>query len=139
ETGDFFKYRLTQNSWTVTDKNGTVYTFGLHDSAQQNNPDNPSQIYKWMLEKVQDSNGNFITYTYYKDAGQIYPDTITYTGNGSDVGIFSVVFTRASRTDTIADSTPGFITLTNYRISQIQTFMSTTWIRTYALAYTTDS
>ncbi len=92
-----------------------------------------------MLEKTQDTNGNFVSYSYYKDSGQIYPDTITYTNNGITNGIFSVTFSRTSRTDAIQDTSPGFQTVTNYEVSQIQTFISGTWAHKYVLAYTAQS
>lgn len=139
EDGSFLKYTFSSNTWTVVDKNGTTYTFGSSAATRQDNPSDSTQISKWMLEKMEDTNGNFISYTYYKDAGQIYPDTITYTSNGATTGIFTVVFTHSSRTDTVSDSSPGFKTVTNYRISQIQANISGTWVRTYALAYTADS
>jgi RHS repeat-associated protein len=139
DSGDFLKYVFSSNTWTVTDKSGTVYTFGAQASTRQDNPSNTAQIYKWMLEKEQDTNGNNITYSYFKDSGQIYPDTITYTNNSGSTGIFSVTFTRQSRQDTIADGSVGFLVTTNYRISQIQTSISSTWARRYALGYTVDS
>ncbi|MBX4188419.1 MAG: hypothetical protein KW793_04805 [Candidatus Doudnabacteria bacterium] len=139
EDGSFLKNTFSNNTWTVVDKAGTVFTFGASAATRQDNPNDATQIAKWMLERVEDTNGNFITYTYYKDAGQIYPDTITYTSNGLNTGIFTVAFTRVSRLDTISDSSTGFKTVTNYKISKIQTAISGTWAREYALSYTSDS
>ncbi len=139
ETGDFTKYIYTSNTWTATDKDGTIYTYGSSASTRQDDPGNSAHIYKWMLEKVQDMNGNFITYTYYKNGGQIYPDTITYTSNGANTGIFTVTFSRTSRSDTITDATPGFVTTTNYVISRIESAVSGTWVHRYDLSYTTQS
>jgi len=135
ENGDFLKYTFISDTWTATDKSGTMYTFGEQNSSRQDNPGDATQVYKWMLEKAQDQNGNFITYSYFKDAGQIYPDTIAYTGNAAVPGIFSVVFTRETRSDAMQSSAPGFIATTNYRISQIQTLVSGVWARKYVLAY----
>ncbi len=139
EKGDFTSYTYSGGTWTATDKSGTVYTFGSVAASRQDDPSNPSDVYKWMLEKTADTNGNFVTYTYFKDAGQIYPDTITYTNNGSSTGAFSVVFTRASRPDAMEDATPAFKNTTNYRISEIETFNGTAWVKKYDLAYTTQA
>ncbi len=139
ESGEFLKYTYSSDTWIALDKNDTTYTFGSQPSSRQDDPANPGKIYKWMLEKMQDANGNFISYSYYKDAGQLYPASITYTGNGSSVGIFSVLFTKESRPDIIQSSAPGFIVTTNYRISQIQTLINGTWSHKYVLGYASQS
>lgn len=137
EDGSFLVYEFSSNIWTVTDKEGTVYTFGDTASSRQDNPSDSTKIYKWMLNEIRDTNGNYITYEYYKDAGQIYPETITYTGNGITDGIFTVNFTRESRADVGAMYTTGFSVKTNYRISEIRADINTTWAKKYELDYTT--
>ena len=72
-----------------------------------------------MLEKEIDTNNNYISYSYYKDGGQIYPATIKYTGNGSADGIFEIDFSRQSRTDVIPNYEAGFSGVSNYRINEI--------------------
>ncbi len=139
ENGDFRQYYFATSSsgWTVTDKSGTVYTFGSTAAARQDNPNATGKVYKWMLEKVEDTNHNFISYSYYKDKGQIYPDTITYTGNGASSGMFSVVFSREARTDIATSTASGFAVVTRYRINQIQAQIGGSWVHKYDLAYTT--
>jgi len=137
ENGAFLKYSLASNVWTVTDKSGTVYKFGTNAAERQDNPSNSSQVYKWMLQEVRDTNNNYIKYEYYKDAGQIYPDTITYTGNASTDGIFEVEFTRESRSDVVTSYATAFGVTTNYRIDEILVKISGTWMRKYATSYTT--
>ena len=137
ENGDFLKYSLSSNVWTVTDKQGTVYKFGLTSNSRQDDTGNSSNVGRWMLEEIRDTNDNYIEYSYYKDAGQVYPDTITYTGNNTTDGIFSVVFTRSSRSDAITQNKYGFGVTTNYKITDIQSKVSGTWRHKYVLAYTT--
>ena len=137
ETGDFLKYSLSGNTWTVTDKKGTVYTFGSQAATRQDNPSNSAQIFKWLLEKVQDTNGNFISYTYFKDSGQIYPSSIVYTSNASNTGIFEVDFLRQSRADSTISYAPTFLVTTNYRINEIDVKTSGAITHKYVLAYTT--
>ena len=55
-----------------------------------------------------DANNNYIKYTYYKDAGEIYPSTILYTGNGSTDGPLEVGFLRTSRSDVRSSAQTGF-------------------------------
>ncbi len=136
ENGDFIKYALASNVWTLTDKNGTTYKFGLSTNSRQSDPGNASNVGRWMLEEVRDANDNYIEYSYYKDAGQIYPDTITYTGNNTTDGPFTVVFDRSSRSDEITQNKYGFDITTSYVIDDIQAKISGTWTRKYILAYT---
>jgi YD repeat-containing protein len=135
ENGDFLKYTFTGNAWTVTDKKGTVYTFGSQAATRQDNPANPTQVYRWMLDKIQDTNGNFISYTYFKDSGQIYPNTVGYTGNGANTGIFEVAFLRQSRIDSVQSYAPAFPVTTSYKVNEIDVKTSGTITRKYVLAY----
>jgi len=137
DNGDSLKYTLSSNTWTVTDKKGTVYTFGSQATTRLDNPTDSTKVFKWMLEKVQDTNGNFISYSYYKDSAQIYPSSIGYTSNGSNTGIFEVDFLRQSRTDAIASYGQGFLATTNYRVNEIDVKTSGSITRKYVLSYTT--
>ncbi|MFA4837814.1 MAG: FG-GAP-like repeat-containing protein, partial [Dehalococcoidia bacterium] len=132
ENGGFFKYVFDNNTWTATDKKGTVYTFGPDTASRQ---DSGTKINKWMLQKIEDSNGNYVRYEYFKDAGQIYPSKIYYTGNGANAGIFEIEFLRQSRADKPTMYHTGFAVTTNYRISEIQAKVSGIWRRKYALGY----
>ncbi|MFA6339166.1 MAG: toxin TcdB middle/N-terminal domain-containing protein, partial [Candidatus Paceibacterota bacterium] len=143
DDGSFLRYTLatTSNtiSWTMYDKKGTKYTFGTDAASRQDDSSNTSRIYKWMLQEVRDTNDNFIRYEYYKDEGQIYPSKIYYTGNASTDGIFTVEFTRESRPDVITSYKTAFLVKTNYRISEIQAKVNSTWVHKYELDYTTGN
>src|SRR5262249_13232921 len=65
----------TSYSWKVTDKNGTIYTYGTTANSRLKNPRTqappagtsmaaPNSIFRWYLEKVQDTYGNVMTITY---------------------------------------------------------------------------
>lgn len=135
ENGNFLTYSLSSNVWTVTDKTGRVYKFGTNAAERQDNSADTSKVFKWMLQEVRDTNDNYIKYEYYKDAGQIYPSKITYTGNGSTDGILEVNFDRTSRSNAPALFKTGFSVKSNYRISEIRTEINDVWARKYALTY----
>jgi len=78
ENGSFNKYTFFNNQWLITTKDGRQYKLGYDESSQQNDPANPGNVYKWMLEEVRDVNDNYISYSYFKDIGQIYPLAIKY-------------------------------------------------------------
>lgn len=135
ESGDYYDYSLNSNTWTVKDKFGTTFTFGESSSSRQDNPSDTTQIYKWMISEIRDLNDNYISFEYYKNDGQIYPDTITYTGHGSTDGVFEVTFSRESRDDAISQNKTGFEVTTNYRVSEITTTVNGSWVRKYELDY----
>lgn len=139
ENGTFNSYVFSSSSddWTMTDKNGTKYVFGSTSSSQQSNPNNSAQVYKWMLTTVTDTNGNSVSYNYFNDSGQIYPSSTVYTNTSSTTGIFSVNFLRASSTDNGTSTATGFAVSSNYRVSEIDVDVSSTWVRKYVLSYTT--
>ncbi len=136
ENGDFLKYDLSSDIWTVIDKKGTVYIYGVTADARQDDPNDSSIIYKWMLEEVRDTNDNYIKYEYYKADGQIYPYKITYTGNGTTDGIFEVEFALENRSDVITQNKTGFSVITSDRIKSIEAKINGDWVRKYDLGYT---
>jgi RHS repeat-associated protein len=139
ENGGFLTYSFTGNTWMATDTVGTVYKFGTSTYSRLDHPSNTATTSRWMLEEMKDRNGNYITYSYYKEAGQIYPRKITYTHSTSSTGIFEVEFNRQSRSDTASTSAVGFPISTKERISEIVTKINGTWARKYALGYATST
>jgi len=109
DDGSFMQYEYIDNAWTVTDKAGVVYKFGHSTTTRQDNATNTSEVYKWMLEEVRDKNDNYVSYEYYKDGGEIYPDTITYTGHDTTDGPFTVEFVREARDDIDTSSDPNLV------------------------------
>jgi len=82
--GAFANIQYFQNSpsyWVVTDKKGIKYYYGNTTDSKQNDPANPTHIFRWALNRVEDLNGNYMNIFYLQDNGQIYPQTISYTGN----------------------------------------------------------
>jgi RHS repeat-associated protein len=139
DDGSFDKYVFASNKWTVTTKAGTIYTYGSTALSQQNDSAAIANVYKWMLDSITDSNGNSISYTYFKDQGQIYPDTITYTNTTGGSGPFSVTFGREAQSFVSASNyTTGFPVTTQYHINSITAKISSTTRHSYALAYTTS-
>ena len=126
---------VDEQYWEVTDKFGTVYKFGTSSPARQYDPNETDHINRWMLEEVRDRNGNYISYTYYRHGNQLYPETITYTGNGGTPGIFTVDFLRESRSDVATSYKTGFPVHSQYRVNQILVEVNGSWVRKYDIAY----
>ncbi|PWB38389.1 MAG: hypothetical protein C3F02_03480 [Parcubacteria group bacterium] len=135
---DFSKIEyISDNKWLVTDKMGTVYTFGASAASRQDDPNNSSHIYRWMLEEVRDTNDNYVRYEYFKSDGQIYPKKIIYTGHGTTDGIFTVNFepfasgTPTVRTKTFLSYQNGFPVTTKYNIDKIDVKINNQIVTTY--------
>jgi len=136
ENGAFNKYTFLNNSWTMTDKNGTTYTFGSSTQSQMNDPNNTGNVYRWMLEQVKDTNNNVVSYNYFKDSGQIYPSSTTYTNTPTSTGIFEVDFLRGTRQDNASSAYPGFFVSSQYVVNEIDARVNGSLTHKYALAYT---
>ena len=113
--------------------------FGTSETSKQIDPDNSSRVYKWLLDTVEDTNGNLITLTYFHDNGQVYPDTIRYSGNGADLGLYEIRFHREARPVSSVSYETGFRVETQYHISSVELLSSDTGsftsFRTYEFSY----
>src|SRR3989344_784759 len=139
EDGSFLKYAYSNNAWVAYDKNGTKYTFGTTTQARQFDVASSTQIYRWMIEEIRDTNNNFIRFEYTKDSNQIYPYKIYYTGYNSTDGIFLVEFTKSARPDAYVSYKAGFEVETAYRITEVKTSVNGQWVRKYTLSYTSGN
>ena len=92
-----YYYNSSTGGWEVRDKSGTLYKYGSSSASRQQNQ---YGTFKWLLDTVQDLNGNYMTVTYSQDQGQVYLSEIDYTGNTSGLGTTNkITFTLASRND----------------------------------------
>ena len=100
-------YKTSNQGWEVTTRDGTRYYYGRTENSRQEF-ESGTKVFKWCLDKVMDTNGNYMTITYQKDQGEVYPDTISYTANdGANLSAkHSVKFILEDRTDVY----PSFIT-----------------------------
>jgi RHS repeat-associated protein len=139
------------NYWTVTDKGGTRFIFGLTPAASQQGV---SGTFRWYLEKVIDTHGNFYTVLYHKDTdtpnGDLYPKQIVYTQNGGSPGLACTPANlRECRVvdfilnDPVADARPdaqtsyraGVKITTNRRLKRIEIKLGVQFVRAYDLDY----
>jgi len=143
DDGSFRKYTLsistTSQQWTMIDKTGTQYIFGSSATAKIFNPATTTDISRWMLESVQDTNGNLMTYEYTKDTGQIYPYKIKYTANATSSELYVIEFLTEARSDALTSYETGSPIKTSSRISEIDVKISGGLTRKYVLAYTTGN
>src|SRR5262249_30313422 len=139
DDGSFNSYTFstTTNTWTVYDKKGMKYTYGSDDSGRMydTNTGTSTNTYRGMLQEVRDTNNNYITSTYLRDNNVLYPYKVTYTGNGSTDGPFTVTFATSTRPDVRVSYAAGFAATTTQRISEIDSSINSSIVRKYLLGY----
>jgi RHS repeat-associated protein len=133
--GAFSKYfKNPSGGWIVYAKDGLKYYYGTIAASRQ---DNTHGIFNWFLDKVEDTNGNFMEITYYKDQGQIYLDEIRYTGNGSLAPVNYIKFHLMDRD--LWDAAPMYDTnsevITAKLLKSIDVQANTDRVRAYEFSY----
>jgi RHS repeat-associated protein len=135
--GGFTKYKYSASTgWEATTKDGTKYYFGQTSATRQTVPSDTTKVFMWCLDKILDTNGNYMIINYDRLSGtnEIYPSTITYT---SPSATKSVVFTRqtAVRSDQVSSYKTNFLVKTTQLLSTITTKVGAQIVRQYVLSY----
>ncbi|MFH0857358.1 MAG: RHS repeat-associated core domain-containing protein, partial [Candidatus Magasanikbacteria bacterium] len=136
QSGENVVYEFHEDGfWTMKTKEEMVYTFGQTNVSRQDNGDH-TKIYKWMVDKIEDPNGNSIDFTYIKETGQIYPSNITYTNANGINGIYTIQFAYENRADDLKMYNKGFEVFTQKRLNTIEVLVNGQWKKRYTLSYT---
>ncbi len=141
DNGSYLKYEFdpTANNdggvWNVYDKEGNTLTFGATANSRLSSPDDSSKVFRWHLTKLQDSNGNFVSYEYVKESNQVYPSAVYYTGFGTDPGIFNIEFELEDRPDQAMSAKYGFMITNIKRIAGIKLLAQSIVVGEYRLEY----
>ena len=124
--------------WT---KSGEIMEYGNTSNSLINPPlasgTTQADAICWLLNKVIDTVGNYMTVTYFEDTstGENYPDRIDYTGNTGLTPYNSVEFTYETRTDTSTRYLAGLQLDSTKRLKTITSKQGQTVIRSYPLTY----
>jgi RHS repeat-associated protein len=91
----------------------------------------------WMLSKVTDRNGNYMTIDYTVDSlnSACYPKTITYTLNEGITQYRYVQFGYEPRADSIPTYQGGSVIRYNKRLNSIQSYIGNQLAMSYSIAY----
>lgn len=140
--------------WEVTDKSGTVSTYGNVGGARL--ADAHGNVGVWGLRDVRDANGNLMRHTYAAvsdpgvaggtvDGTNLYLQKISYTGSGETEGRYTVTFQRdrergeARRPDVQIDARLGFKRVTADLLRRVEVRLDDTLVRAYELSYRTGA
>jgi RHS repeat-associated protein len=153
EQNSFSKIVLTENtstqspqSFTTYTKSGLIFEYGntADSRVMSNSPSGSLVAIQWLVNKIQDRKGNYMTFTYLRDeqTGEVYPDKIEYTGNtGAGVVPYNKIqFVYETRPDPITLYGIRYQQKNTYtkRLKSVQIYYQTTLIREYQLSYQFD-
>ena len=120
--GTFIRYRRVGEKWEAHLKDGTKLELGA-SSAARITDSTGELIFRWLLEKSTDTNGNVIEFSYGKHAGsdnQKYLQEIRYGPGSGPWGTFYFVYLiYEERPDWRKDYGSGFLIKTNRRLARI--------------------
>ncbi len=136
---DFTKWEhLGEDGWKGVKRDGTVMRFGATAQARQERA--PGQVFRWMLESCEDTNGNRVEYTYQKHEGQIYLAEIRCGLHATEESAhFRVAFDYdAERPDALADYRGRFKAVTALRLRGVTAFFGERRVRHWRLDYHED-
>ncbi len=140
-----FASGTTNSYWEVTDKSGTKYFYGQTAASRQDDPADSTKIFKWCLDRVEDTNGNYMLLSYDKNVnggpyeGQIYLKEIRYTFPlGAGITENYIKFYLGGRTDAPDMYSTNFRVKTAYRLKTIEVRANNNPVRAYKLVYDTD-
>lgn len=142
--GAFLRYRHNTSSggWEVTDKSGITYYYG---STTASRIDTQNGTFRWYLDKVRDTFGNYMTVSYAADPvnGALYLQRVDYTGNDGGQSLAptnSVIFDldNGSRIDAPVSYASGRMVKTAYRLQEIRVYAQNQLVRKYQLQYTSS-
>jgi hypothetical protein len=127
-------YKEADDTWRVVAKEGSVLRFG---QSQDSKETSPLGTFSWYLTRAQDTNGNYMQYSYTKDQGKTYLDRIDYAGHESGVSpTNSVQFILESRGDVASSYVSTSKIVTAKRLREIQVKVSYGLVWRYVLGYT---
>ena len=121
--GTFVRYRKVDDYWQADLKNGTTLTFGDRSDARITDSLVPDHIFRWLLSRSEDVNGNIIEYSYASIAGsnnKKFIREIRYGPGQQPWPIFYFIkFNYEVKPDWRKDYRSGFLIRTAHRLKQI--------------------
>lgn len=130
--GEFLKITKLTNpdaGWLVINKKGQRFYFGETIASRQYDVAHQERVFKWYLNKIEDTNGNVINYSYTAlSNGQRYLSEITY----QDV---TVKFNLEARADKPKSYRTKFSVITDQRLKSIEVYSGQNLQMKYELHY----
>ncbi len=142
--GGAFRPQVDAGAWLVaasgigfqaTNREGLRYFFGTDPAGQLHGDGaDAGKLFAWHLQRIEDALGNAATFTWIRDANQLYLASIAY-------GAYALTFQYEARPDPIRWSRAGFAIRTAQRCARIELHMPADpqpLLRRWTLSYTQD-
>jgi RHS repeat-associated protein len=131
------------DSFKVYTKDGLILDFGNTKDSKIEAPNSKDTVIAWLLSRISDRNGNYLTITYAEDniRGEYRPIQIRYTGN-SRIGLkpYNRIDLRyESKPDSATKYFSGFSSKTTKRLREIRVLDHDSVFRIYRLTYLSGS
>ena len=128
EETQFAQFTFAGGRWEMRLGSGVVYRFGTTDASRASNA-------IWLLDQIEDLNGNTVNYAYERDGGVLYLHEIRYTGFAptGDLGANRVVLAYEDRGDVRVSYMRATREETRRRLRQISMFARGTLVRRLAV------
>jgi RHS repeat-associated protein len=124
--GSFNRYRRVGDHWESRAPDGTRFIYGESAAARISDPADPGRVFRWLLEKSIDPNGNEIRYGYTAfatpvNSAQKYLSSVAYGAGAAPWGgkFHFVHFNYEDRADWFEDCRSGFPLRTGKRLVAI--------------------
>ena len=131
-----------QSMWKVTTKQGRKHYFGQTPTSRRVDPANAANIFGWLLDRVEDIDGNYMTYSYSTDTAnnQVYLDHIDYAGNGATTPTNTIKFwlDDGLRPDQGDMYSTNYRIKTKYRLKAVEVKVNGLLVRVYEVTYNTS-
>lgn len=142
-----------RDEWTVKSRDGKILRYGTAASSQvvalrsylTGDDSGATEVVKvgWLLAKVEDHAGNYMTYDYLRSPGAPQIDhfvewelrQIDYTGSGATLPSRSVVFNYSPRTRPLTSYLRGVAIKSTLVLQSIVTYAQSQAVRTYHFGY----
>ncbi|MDP2940693.1 MAG: SpvB/TcaC N-terminal domain-containing protein [Candidatus Omnitrophota bacterium] len=127
-------FKEPDDSWRILGKDGSLLYFGQAPEAKETSA---LGTFSWYLTKAEDTNANYISFTYIKDSGKCYPLRIDYTGNSSTgtAPTNSIEFATEPRIDITSSYISTARIATARRLKAIEVRQEGALVWTYRLEY----
>ena len=131
------------NTWfEVKTSDGRILRYGDTENSRQTvSPSSGSKfVNAWYISRMEDSNGNYMTYSYLHDNNTLYPQTVSYgknihTSSGADNTINFIYENRPDKCPYIVKDVQGSM---SKRLRSIETKSGNSLYRHLELSYSTD-
>ncbi|MCP4549793.1 MAG: hypothetical protein GY835_25340 [bacterium] len=131
----FSRYQRSGAGWVIIETNGHRHELGLTAEGRTANPDDPSHVQSWLLERSSDTCGNTIDYIYDHHGGHAYLSEVRYA-------VYLIRLIYETRPDIRLSGRSGFLRRMERRCTGIELHRvdgaADLHLRTWHLDYTTN-